>query len=75
MTTTDTEKVDMNTSVTTNQRLVTILLILLITILGLLVLGIVARFLMMGGMMGMNGQMMNDMMSACTNMMTSFQNP
>ena len=65
----------MITSVTTNQRLVTILLILLITLLGLLVLGIVARFLMMGGMMGMNGQMMNDVMSVCTNMMTSFQNP
>ena len=80
MTTTDTEKVDMNTSVTTNQRLVTILLVLLIIFLTLLVLGIVAGFLMMGGgMMGwggmMNGGTMNTMMSACTDMMRNFQTP
>jgi hypothetical protein len=28
-----------------------------------------------GGMMGMNGQTMNDMMAACTDMMQNFQNP
>ena len=84
MTTTNTEKVDMNPAVTTNQRLVTLLLVLLIILLALLVLGIVAGFLMMGGgmmgfgsmgMMGITGQMMNTMLSACTDMMRNFQNP
>ena len=68
----------MNTTVTTNQRLVTILLVLLIVFVVLLILGIVASWLWMGGMMGwggMNGQMMNNMMSACTDMMRNFQNP
>jgi hypothetical protein len=76
----DKEKIDMNTTVSTNQRLVTVLLVLLISLLILLVIGTVVGFLMMdGGMMGwggmMNGGMMNDMMNACTNMMQNFQNP
>ena len=80
MNATEKEKIDMNTTVTTNQRLVTILLVLLIIFVGLLVIGIFARFLMigggmMGGMMGMNGQMMNDMMSACSDLMRNFQSP
>lgn len=72
----------MNTTITTNQRLVTILLILLIIFIGLLILGIVAGWIIIGsgmmgwgGMMGMNGQMMNTMMSACSDMMRNFQNP
>ena len=79
MTTTDTEKVEMNTN--TNQRLVTILLVLLIILLGLFVLGIVASFLMMGwgmmngGMMGMGGMMTNDMSKACLEMMRNVQAP
>ena len=78
-----------NTNLTTNQRLVTILLVLLIVLVVLLIIGIVAGWLWMGGgmtlapgasagvegMMGMNGQMMNNMMYACTEMMRSFQNP
>jgi hypothetical protein len=68
------EKIDMNTTVTTNQRLVTILLVLLIVLVTILVIGTVLSFLGMGGMMGgwmmdMNGQAMNNMMSACTEMM------
>ena len=72
----------MNTTITTNQRLVTILLVLLIVFIGLLILGIVAGWIIIGsgmmgwgGMMGMNGQMMNTMMSACSDMMRNFQNP
>ena len=75
MSTIDKEKMDMNTTVTTNQRLVTILIVLLIILLVLLIIGIVWAFLMMGGMMGMNGQTMNDMISACTDMMQKFQSP
>ena len=76
MTTTDKEKIDVNAAVTTNQRLVTILLVLLIILLVLFVVGIFVIFLMMGGgMMGMNGQTMNDMMSSCTVMMQNFQSP
>ena len=80
----DKEKIDMNTKVTTNQRLVTILLVLLIVLVALLIIGIVAGFLMMGGMLnggmmggmlGMNGQTMNAMMSDCTDMMRNFQSP
>ena len=70
----------MNATITTNQRLVSILLVLHIIFVVLLIIGIVAGFLMMGngmmrGMMGMNGQIMNDMMSACATMMRSFPNP
>jgi hypothetical protein len=72
----------MNTTITTNQRLVTILLVLLIVFVVLFILGTVVGWLWMGGgmmgwggMMGMNGQMMNNMMSACTDMMRNFQNP
>ena len=81
MTTTGTEKVDMNTAVTTNRRLVTILLILLIVFVVLLIIGIIAGWLWMGGMMGwgsmmgMNGQTMNNMVSACADMMRNFQTP
>ena len=81
MNTTDTEKLEVNTTPSTNQRLVTILLVLLIVLVVLLVLGIILGFLgiggMMGGgmMMGMNGQTMNNMMAACTEMMRNFQNP
>jgi flagellar basal body-associated protein FliL len=82
---------DMNTTLITNQRLVTVLLVLLIILVVLLIIGIVAGFLMMGGMTltpgahlprvqvpgsaGVNGGMMNDMMNACTNMMQNFQSP
>jgi hypothetical protein len=72
----------MNTVVATNQRLVTILLVLLIIFVVLLIIGVVIGWLVMGsgmmgwgGMMGMSGQMMNNMMSACTDMMRNFQNP
>ena len=81
MTTTDKEKIDLNTPVTTNQRLITIVLVLLIILLALLVIGIVAGFLMMGwgmmngGMMGMGGMMTNDMSKACLGMMRNIQSP
>ena len=90
MNATDKEKIDMNTAVTTNQRLVTILLILLIILVALLVIGIVVVILMMSGRMmmgmgsmtlapgasaGVNGGMMNDMYTACINMMQNFQSP
>ena len=88
MNATDKEKIDMNTTVTTNQRLVTVLLVLLIVLVALLVIGIVVVILMMsGGMMmggmtlapgasaGVNGGMMNDMYTACINMMQNFQSP
>jgi len=46
----------MNTTLITNQRLVTVLLVLLIISVVLLIIGIVAGFLMMGGgMIGMGG--------------------
>ena len=82
MTTTDAEKVEMTTN--TNQRLVTILLVLLIILLGLLVLGIVASFLMMSGMMGWGGMTLapgasagvaNDMANACNEIMRNVQAP
>ena len=85
MNATDKEKIDMNTTVTTNQRLVTVLLVLLIVLVALLVIGIVVVIIMMSGgmmmggmvnpIMGMNGQTMNNMMAACTNMMQNFQSP
>ena len=72
----------MDTTAKTNQRLVTTLLVLLIVFVVLLIIGTVVGWLWMGGgmmgwgsMMGMNGQVMNNMMSACTDMMRSFQNP
>jgi hypothetical protein len=71
----------MNTTPSTNQRLITILLVLLIVLVTLLVIGIILGFpgtgSMMGGgwMMGMNGQAMNNMMSACTEIMKNFQRP
>jgi hypothetical protein len=71
---------DMNTTLITNQRLVTILLVLLIIFVVLLIIGIVIGFLMTGGMMdgwmmGISGQTMNDMMSACTDFMRNIQSP
>ena len=72
MTTTDTEKVEMNTN--TNQRLVTILLVLLIVFVGLLVIGIIASWLWMGGMMGW-GMTSNDMANACIAMTRNIQSP
>lgn len=71
----------MNIMASTNQRLVTILLVLLIIFVALLIIGTIGSFLlrggmmMGGGMMGMNGQTMNDMMSACAQMMQNFQTP
>jgi len=65
MNTAEKEKVEMNAESTTNQRLVTALLILLIVLAALLIIGIVAGFLMMGGWM--NGGMMNHMMSGYIN--------
>ncbi len=56
----------MNTTPTTNQRLVTVLLILLIILVALLVIGIVAGFFMMGGWMR-SGMMMNPMMGGYNN--------
>ena len=71
----------MDATTTTNQRLMTVLLILLIVLVALLIMGIIASWLGMGGMMrsggmmGMNGQTMNTMLSACSNMMQNFQSP
>ena len=73
MTATDTEKVEMNTN--TNQRLVTILLVLLIILLALLIIGIIASWLWMGGMMGWGGMTSNDMANACIDMMRNIQSP
>ena len=50
MNTPDKEKFEMNTTPTTNQRLVTILLVLLIVLVVLLIIGIIVGFLMMSGM-------------------------
>jgi hypothetical protein len=78
MNATDKEKIEMNTAVITNQRLVIILLILLIILVALLVIGVIAGVLMPGSMMrsgmmmSMNGQMMNDVMAACSDMMRDF---
>mgnify|MGYP001278012835 CR=1 FL=1 len=82
MTITATEKVEMTTS--TNQRLVTILLVLLIVFVALLILGIIAGWLWMGGMtlapgasagVGWGGISTNDMSKACADMMRNFQTP
>ena len=73
MTTTDTEKVEMKTN--TNQHLVTILLVLLIILLALLIIGIIAGWLWMGGMMGWGGMTTNDMSKACLEMMRNVQAP
>ena len=60
------KKIDMNTTPTTNQRLVTILLILLIILVALLVIGIIASFFMMGSWMR-DGMMVNPMMGGYHN--------
>lgn len=82
MTITDTEKVEMNTN--TNQRLVNVLLVLLIVFVALLILGIVAGWLWMGGMMGWGGMtfapgasagVTNDMANACIDTMRNIQGP
>ena len=85
MNATDKEKVEMNTPPTTNQRLVTILLVLLIVLLALLVIGIVAGLIRMGwGMMGWGGMTLapgasagvnGGMTTACLDMMRNFQSP
>ncbi len=80
MNTTDKEKIEMKTAPITNQRLVTILLVLLIVLVVLLVIGIIVGFLMMSGMMGgwmmgTHGQTMNNMVTACADMMRNFQKP
>ncbi len=81
MNTTDIEKSDTNNIKAANQRLITILLVLLIILLLLLVVGIVVVILMMSGgmmtsgMMGLKGQTMNNMITACTNMMQNLQKP
>jgi hypothetical protein len=73
MTTTDTEKVEMNTN--TNQRLVNILLVLLIVFVALLIIGIIGGWLWMGGMMGWGGMISNDMANACIDTMRNIQGP
>ena len=52
MATPDKEKNEMNTTPSTNQRLITILLVLLIVLVVLLVVGTILGFLMMSGMWG-----------------------
>jgi flagellar basal body-associated protein FliL len=52
MATTDKEKMELNTQPSTNQRLKTILLVLLIVFVVLLILGAIIGFLMMSGMWG-----------------------
>src|SRR6266508_4242185 len=59
------KKIDMNTTPTTNQRIVTILLFLLIILVALLVIGILVGVFMMGGWM--RGGMMNPMMGGYNN--------
>src|SRR5437867_3786220 len=63
-------KSKMNTTPSTNQRLVTILLILLIILVALLVIGAVAGFFMMGGWMR-GGMMTNPMMGGYNNNYTN----
>lgn len=69
----------MNATSTTNQRLVSVLLVLLIILIALLVIGIAVSFLMMGGMMnglmmGTHGMLTNQMSQACIDMMQSVTN-
>ena len=73
----------MNISVTTDQRLRSIVLILLIILISLLIVGTAAFLLTMGGimsggmwrMLGVNGQVTNNLIASCTSMMRSFQKP
>ena len=72
-------EIEMNTMTTTNQRLVTLLLVLLVIFVGLLIIGTLTGSLFMGGgmmngLMGMNGQSMSKMMAVCSEMMRNFQN-
>ena len=72
-------EIEMNTMTITNQRLVTLLLVLLVIFVGLLIIGSLTGSLFMGGgmmngLMGMNGQSMSNMMSVCSEMMRNFQN-
>ena len=80
MNTTDKEKNEINATPSTNQRLVTILLVLLIVLVVLLVIGIIVGFLMMSGMMdgwrwmmGPHGQIMNNMVAVCTDIMRNIR--
>ena len=77
MATTDKERIEMKPEPTTNERLKTILLVLLMVLVGLLVLGAIVGFLMMSGMMGgwmrwmmgPHGQLMNTMVAVCTDIL------
>ena len=77
MATTHKERTEMKPEPTTNERLKTILLVLLIVLVGLLVLGAIVGFLMMSGMMGgwmrwmmgPHGQLMNTMVAVCTDIL------
>ena len=66
----------MESSINTNQRLITILLVLLIIFVVVLISGIVAGWLWMGGrMIGWGGIMTNTMANACIDMMRNIQSP
>ena len=75
----------MNATPTYNNRYMVIFIAILIVVLLVLALNVMIWVsltgggMMMGGMMnhmmGMNGQTMNDMIAACTNMMQNFQSP
>ena len=65
----------MESTINTNQRLIIILLALLIVFVGLLIIGIIASWLWMGGMMGWGGMTSNDMANACLDLMRNIQGP
>ncbi len=74
----------MNATPTYNNRHMIIFIAILIAVLLVLAVNVIVWILlmrggMMGGMlnqmMGMNGQTMNNMLTACTNMMQKFQSP
>ena len=67
----------MNRIQITNQRLIAVLLILLITFVTMIVIGPIVVFITMGSgmsqMMDTNGQTISDMISICTQMIHGFQ--
>ena len=70
----------MNAVPSSDRRYMMILITVLIVVLLVLALNVVAWIWLMGGgminhMIGMSGQTMNDMISACTDMMQKFQSP
>ena len=74
----------MNVTPTSNNRFMMVLIAVLIAVLLVLALNVAIWISMMGGMMngrmmsrvmGMNGQGMNDMTTACADMMRRFQGP